>query len=574
MPKKLSTTEYVTEAIKVHGDVYDYSKTVYHSSHKPVTIICKIHGEFSQKACNHIHSKSGCPLCAGKQRTTNQAIEQMKTVHGDQFDYSEVVYEDATTKLKIICREHGPFYQSFNAHVSNKSGCPQCKGDKYNLTIKQRYGVSNVMLLDDFKNKQKETNLQRYGVEHAASSTIVKEKIKQTNLERYGTEAISHLPDIDAKRKKTCELKYGADHPWKNEDVRAKIKTTMSDLYGSENFNQAHIAPESLELLNNKQWLVDQHIANKLSYTQIAKTLNVDMSTVANYAKEHDIETQRYSNSLGEQEIAEFIEQLGVEVIRGDRTTIAPLELDIFVPSHKIAIEFCGLYWHREHLRPRLYHYNKMKLCEQRGIRLLTIYEDEWYDRQHCVENKIKRLLKADDTEKVYARKCTVMQPSQQDAKRFLDINHIQGAGPGSIKYALSHNNEIVAIMTFVNEGGGNYVLSRYATSKTIAGGFTKLLAHFKRNHTFKHIKSFADLRLSDGNMYASNGWVCEGLVSPDYFWCKGTSRHHKFAFRHINLPSKLSNYDPSLSESENCYAHGYFKVYDCGKLKFVINNR
>ena len=66
MPKKKTKDEFIEEAIKVHGNRYDYSKVKYKNASCKVIIICKIHGEFEQKPSNHIHRKSNCPLCVAR----------------------------------------------------------------------------------------------------------------------------------------------------------------------------------------------------------------------------------------------------------------------------------------------------------------------------------------------------------------------------------------------------------------------------------------------------------------------------------------------------------------------------
>ena len=57
-----SAAEVIKECISVHGDLYDYSKVEYINNKIPITVICKIHGEFYPTAKNHIRG-SKCPGC-------------------------------------------------------------------------------------------------------------------------------------------------------------------------------------------------------------------------------------------------------------------------------------------------------------------------------------------------------------------------------------------------------------------------------------------------------------------------------------------------------------------------------
>jgi hypothetical protein len=61
--KRLTMEQFLQKAHEMHGDTYDYSKVVYTVSSEHVCIICRLHGEFMQKAQYHIHDGKGCPMC-------------------------------------------------------------------------------------------------------------------------------------------------------------------------------------------------------------------------------------------------------------------------------------------------------------------------------------------------------------------------------------------------------------------------------------------------------------------------------------------------------------------------------
>ena len=61
--RKKTTEQFIKEAIRLHGNKYDYSKVVYKNSYSKVIIICPIHGEFLQTPNEHLHGH-GCPICA------------------------------------------------------------------------------------------------------------------------------------------------------------------------------------------------------------------------------------------------------------------------------------------------------------------------------------------------------------------------------------------------------------------------------------------------------------------------------------------------------------------------------
>lgn len=110
----------------VHSDFYDYSKTNYNLSREKITVTCPLHGDFEVEASHHLRG-SGCRLCAYLAKTTSrdEFIHAAILYHGDLYDYSEVDYVTAHTKVKICCSIHGMFFQTPNNHIRGQ-GCPHC----------------------------------------------------------------------------------------------------------------------------------------------------------------------------------------------------------------------------------------------------------------------------------------------------------------------------------------------------------------------------------------------------------------------------------------------------------------
>ena len=99
----------------------------------------------------------------------------------------------------------------------------------------------------------------------------------------------------------------------------------------------------------------------------------------------------KISSSSYEQEIADFISTFYSEApVRNSRDIISPLELDLYYPEKKIAIEFNGDYWHNEEHKHKDYHYNKFKQCLDKGITLVSIFESEWNGRKDQIKDYLK----------------------------------------------------------------------------------------------------------------------------------------------------------------------------------------
>lgn len=125
MSKKLTTQEFIIRAKEIHGNKYDYSETVYKNQKTKIKIICLIHGEFEQFPNNHLVGK-GCFGCNGnKRKSLYSFIEEVNEIHNNKYDYSLVKYKNNETKVKIICPEHGIFDQKPSNHLMGK-GCISC----------------------------------------------------------------------------------------------------------------------------------------------------------------------------------------------------------------------------------------------------------------------------------------------------------------------------------------------------------------------------------------------------------------------------------------------------------------
>ena len=127
-PKK-TTEEFIARAQTLFGDKYDYSKVAYDGLRKKVCIICPEHGEFWISAASHLNGH-GCPYCSGRVRVTLPLfIERCTKRHHGKYDYSKVKFKKLTDFVKIICPEHGEFWQRAKVHYRGY-GCPICGGSK------------------------------------------------------------------------------------------------------------------------------------------------------------------------------------------------------------------------------------------------------------------------------------------------------------------------------------------------------------------------------------------------------------------------------------------------------------
>lgn len=282
--------------------------------------------------------------------------------------------------------------------------------------------------------------------------------------------------------------------------------------------------------------------------------------------------------SKGHEGIVNYLNSLGfIDVLINDRNLISPYELDIIIPSKKIAIEYCGLYWHSElNGKNKNYHLTKLEKCISLGYKLITIFEDEWLQNKLIVKSRLASLLNCSSDNRIFARKCKVQEVTPKLAKDFCNDNHLQGYGSGaSIKLGLYTESDLVAIMTFSKPSPakgsrgvsmGVWELHRYCSKlgTHVIGGASKLLKHFEKEFYCVNLFTYADRRWSVGNLYEALGFSFVESTKPNYWYILNNKRVHRFSMR------KTSKDDKDLTEWENRKLQGHDRIWDCGNLKYI----
>lgn len=149
------TAIFISKARATHGELYDYSESVYVNSTTKIAINCPHHGMFYQLPTPHIRGR-GCRQCGidSKRSTKDSFVEKASRVHSEKYSYENVNYINNTTKVLITCPEHGSFEQTPGSHLLG-NGCPKCKGQKNT----QR----NTLTTQDFITRAREVHGTKYG---------------------------------------------------------------------------------------------------------------------------------------------------------------------------------------------------------------------------------------------------------------------------------------------------------------------------------------------------------------------------------------------------------------------------
>lgn len=546
----MNTDEFIKRARIVHGDKYDYSKVKYANNKTKVCIVCPIHGEFWQMPYKHLIGR-GCPMCSKTFKKTNESfIEEVKAVHGDKYDTSKVEYVNNKTKVCLICHEHGEFWITPHNCLQGQ-GCPHCSGNARRTT---ESFINDANKVHNGKYNYSET---RYNGIHEKVYIICHEK--DENGIEHGKFLQAPNDHLHGQGCPKCRMKKAWDTKGRLtvDDIKKRLYEKYGDTYDYKLFVKYERSDAKIPIICKKHGVFYQNLDNHL--------------------QGHSCPSCAHVISKAEKEIYEFVCKLcGKEnVFIKNRTILkGKKELDIFIPNRQIAIEYNGLRWHSEEFgKSKDYHLNKLIECNEKGIKLIQIFEDEWIEKKEIVLKKIKHILGFNNGEKIYGRNCSVTEIDKSVCKDFLVKNHIQGYASSSKYFGAFYNETIVAVMTFLEEKDGHWNLTRYASDndKRCIGLAGKLFKAFLSAYNPIYVKSFADRRWTlskENNLYIRLGFELGEELKPDYRYVNGQRREHKFGYRK-NILHKKYGLPLEMSEYEMTQQLGFYRIYDCGLLRY-----
>lgn len=426
------------------------------------------------------------------------------------------------------------------------------------------------------KEKIAATCLERYGARSNLSTEENKKKQQATCVKKYGVSNYAKTQEFKEKYKKTCVNKYGVENVSQLDFVKQKINNTHLKKYSRKRFSQVHLDTSVIDQKNNKEYMMYLYKDLKMPLTEIANQLGVNHSQLCVHFKQNlNIDISRHNVSWPETEIFNFVKNYANDAIQSDRTIITPKEIDISVPSKKLAIEYNGLAWHGEIRggKSKFYHRDKMTAANAAGFRMIQVFSNEWENKRDLVKSRLINALGF--SQKIPGRKCQIVSVNKTDTDDFLNRNHIQGMCFFKIAYGLIYNDELVAVMTFGKPRFNKHYdqeLLRYACKQhfAIQGGASKLFKHFLNKHNPRSIISYCDLRWNNGNVYDQLGFKLQKTTDPNYWYVVNNNLDNRIKYQKHKLCRLLNRFDPSLTEWENMLNNGYDRVWDCGNSVWV----
>lgn len=463
--------------------------------------------------------------------------------------------------------------------------CRQRSQARSRATCQARYGVDSVMQVPEIRDSMVATARERgsytqaqqrrreyyqkhHRVDHNWKTTQGQLKRKQTIKQRYGVDNVSQSAELQQKKVETSRKNHGTDYPMQSQAVQQRQRDTVQQRYGVNNVSEL---PEVRD--RARKTMMERY---GVAYSGQSEILNqrARQARLYRFGVQHDYSAL---NSL-ENSCAEFVESLGVNVVRYTQAVIPPWILDLYLPDHNLALEFNRVHTHSEITggKNKFYHRNKSDLCAVQGIHLIQILDYEWMRSQDLVKSRIRQQLGLNTP--LAARKCTITDITSAQAREFLAANHIQGACNASVNHGLWYQDQLVSVMSWSRSRYSKlaqYELLRFCSAQglSVQGAASRLLRRFEQQHGHVSMVSYCDLRWNTGQLYKTLGFVYAGRSDPSYWYFRDPKNpESRIKYQKHRLPALLENYRADQSEWQNMQNHGYDRIWDCGHSVFVKN--
>lgn len=501
--------------------------------------------------------KSVCPFCAGRQ--VLEGFNDLVTTHPNIASEWHPTKNGSILPSEFSAGSNKKFWwqdsfgHEWEASIDKRAlysrGCPFCSGNKV---------------------------LQGYNDLKTTHSYLLKEIDPNLN---------SHIDisDISFGSNERIVWKCSLGHNWKVSISSRVVYQTGCPTCSNKKISKGYNDLESLYPQLAKEWhptkngtLLPTEISvgsNKRIWWQCEKKHEWESTPCNRISNGYGCPRCSHLVSKAENYISDLLRSKGLTVKQSDRKVLKGKELDIYLPEKNIAIEFNGIYWHCELYKDKNYHYDKWLECKQKGIQLIQIWEDEWQSNPKLVESILLHKINISESSntKIYARKSTVVKVEKDNAKIFLNKNHIQGFSSASYYYGLEHHGSLYAVIALRKEKDGILNIIRYATSQSIPGGFSKLITFAERTLKPEAFITFSDNCISDGGLYSNNGFIMDKELPPDYKYIWRGKRKHKFGYRLKKFKDDPNLvWEDGLTERELAALNKIYRIWDAGKIRWI----
>lgn len=447
-------------------------------------------------------------------------------------------YINSYTEVTLLHKKCGNTFLFKPSHIKPHGiyrECPFCrklKKDKisdeefsylyerkgFTITEAEEYGITKKM----FYGRVRRLGLQR----NDASERMAKEKRDS----QIANSKIKYRITNEIEREIICGLKEGKSFATLEEECN--IPTYIMISYAKENNLMQY--RDEIKFKEKKKELLKNNLLEKYGVKNVMDVQEFREKAILNKPDIHvskpEIELREYVQSIYSGEVT--------------RTNDGTYELDIYIPDKKVGIEYNGNYWHSLKNREKNYHYNKSKHFEEKGIRVIHIWEYEWDNprQRPILENIIKNALGLND-KTIYARKCKIEVRPSASMKDFFQKNNIQGFRGGKFAICLVYENEVVmAYMMghcFFGKGKYEWEVIRGATKLgyNVVGGASKIWNYFLAEYNPTNCVYYIDYNYFNGNSLPYLGLTyIKSQAGFKNWWVKTNEVKNREPLRHKEI--------------------------------------
>ena len=447
------------------------------------------------------------------------------------------------------------------------------------------------------------TNLKKYGYKCVFESPSIQKQIDETNLKKYGTLKPGDTKEGRQKARETWMKKYGTDHPMKSEQCKEKSRQTCIHNFGTKTYAESDESKEKVKIKNylrlkehilndseiefididslNKIKCIDEFWNTKIK-VRCKKCGSIFMMrpNKNNYYKIDTLSSCRKCHPISgniskpEKELMTYIKNIyDLEIQENSKKIIKPYELDMFFPDINLAIEYDGMYWHSK--KSSEYHLEKTKRCDEEGIKLIHIFENDFIYRKEKILAMIDELFYNNMTN-IDETKCTFNIINKDEARLFLNENHIDGFLLSNTYLGMFYNDELVSVGSFSKSKLKKYEweMTRFANKLhyNISFAMKSVTDKFHEIVNTNSIVTYVDRRWSNGSEYYLNGFNDFRIIKPRHWYFKRNDMNliPGYKVTSSTLTHFITNVDRAKSVHENMIDNNYLRIYDCGLIVMV----
>lgn len=493
-------------------------------------------------SCNEIKEVHSYSLRTGGSKSCGHTTSKFKDLTGQQFgDYTVIEYKgDRKWLCKCSCGEsrlvHG--YDLVSGHSKscghNTNRFKDLTNQKFTFLTPIKYiGNGYWTCKCDCGNS---INVKG---EHLRNGLIRSCGCKKTELQ-----------------KETLLSKYGELKP--NKEIK-RTQEQIEILHSKEKLVAKCV--ELINILNRKPFVID-----------LVNELNVTSSTVLKklhlFGLENLVCIDNHTSNA-EIEISKLFEN---KILR-DTSVLSKYksEIDVYVPEHKLGIEFNGSYWHSTLYKDMFYHQKKTLAAIKEKIHLIHIFEYEWLKDKEKILNHLRGFNERLESDGLY-----IKYINNEIAEHFITKYTIYNYKKSNIEIGVFKDNKLYGVCGFDKVNNQGYINNLYWFNNIQVENGDKIIIDFiLNNFDIKSIHISLDLSKQNPLTYARLGFkvaeTSEMIAHPEYVWVDTKDNDVLTHSQIMNIDTFSKYIRNSEKEDEVMEDFGYIKIYNSGKMKMTL---